>query len=225
MKVVADQDTPTTEEPPCPRRAPSRRRARRLPRESAAAIGHPRRTVPDSRRGCGVCWLLSRKRFVAPTWPGNWTCCGSARACQDSAVRADRMARARRQDDGSLKERFDMAVRKQCKAKGCKASPRCEHPWWFDVMHQGKRYRMPVDAFALVRGATQPVSSKQEAEKVWEPKFIGEIVAGKDPRKPPAPPASAGHDGRRLPRSVLTSATSSPNLCEVSPRFAVALPR
>jgi hypothetical protein len=53
-----------------------------------------------------------------------------------------------------------MAVRKQCKAKGCKASPRCEHPWWFDVMHQGKRYRMPVDAFALVRGATQPVSSK-----------------------------------------------------------------
>jgi integrase len=85
-----------------------------------------------------------------------------------------------------------MAVRKQCKAKGCKSSPRCDHPWWFDVMHQGKRYRMPVDAFALVRGATQPVSSKQEAEKVWEPKFIGEIVAGKDPRKPPAPPTPAG---------------------------------
>jgi hypothetical protein len=37
---------------------------------------------------------------------------------------------------------------------------------------------MPVDAFALVRGATQPVSSKQEAEKVWEPKFIGELVEG-----------------------------------------------
>jgi len=85
-----------------------------------------------------------------------------------------------------------MAVRKQCKAKGCKASPRCDHPWWFDVMHHGKRYRMPVDVFALVRGATQPVSSKQEAEKVWEPKFIGEIVAGKDPRKPPAPPAREG---------------------------------
>ena len=65
-------------------------------------------------------------------------------------------------------------------------------PWWFDVMYQGKRYRMPVDAFALVRGATQPVSSKQEAEKVWEPKFIGEIVAGRDPRMAPAPPASAG---------------------------------
>jgi integrase len=85
-----------------------------------------------------------------------------------------------------------MAVRKQCKGKGCKSSPRCDHPWWFDVMHQGKRYRMPVDAFALVRGATQPVASKQEAEKVWEPKFIGEIVAGKDPRKAPAPPTPEG---------------------------------
>jgi integrase len=51
---------------------------------------------------------------------------------------------------------------------------------------------MPVDAFALKRGATQPVRSKQEAEKVWEPKFIGEIVAGKDPRKAPAPPTAEG---------------------------------
>jgi integrase len=53
-------------------------------------------------------------------------------------------------------------------------------------------YRMPVSAFALVRGAKQPVTSKQEAEKVWEPKFIGEIVAGKDPRKSPAPPTPEG---------------------------------
>ena len=85
-----------------------------------------------------------------------------------------------------------MAVLKQCKSKGCKSSPRCEHPWWFDVMHRGKRYRMPVDAFALVRGATRPVTAKQEAEKVWEPRFIGEIVSGKDPRKAPAPPVPEG---------------------------------
>ncbi len=85
-----------------------------------------------------------------------------------------------------------MAILKQCKSKGCKSSPRCRHPWWFDVMHRGKRYRMPVDAFALLRGATQPVTAKQEAEKVWEPKFIGEIVAGKDPRKTPAPTAQPG---------------------------------
>lgn len=41
---------------------------------------------------------------------------------------------------------------------------------------------MPVDDFALARGATAPVTSKQEAEKVWEPKFIAEVVSGKDPR-------------------------------------------
>ena len=77
-----------------------------------------------------------------------------------------------------------MAVRKPCRSKGCKASPRCEHPWWLDVMHNHRRYRMPVDDFALARGATAPVTSKQEAEKVWEPKFIAEIVSGKDPRVP-----------------------------------------
>ena len=47
-----------------------------------------------------------------------------------------------------------MGVRKICKPKGCRASPRCDHPWWFDIMHDGKRWRMPVDDFALVRGAT-----------------------------------------------------------------------
>lgn len=76
-----------------------------------------------------------------------------------------------------------MGVRKICKPKGCRASPRCEHPWWFDVMHDGKRWRMPVDDFALVRGATEPVTSKQTAERVWLPKFLAEIVAGGDPRR------------------------------------------
>ena len=49
-------------------------------------------------------------------------------------------------------------------------------------MHQGKRWRMPVDDFALARGATEPIVSKHTAEHVWEPKFLGEIVAGRDPR-------------------------------------------
>ena len=78
-----------------------------------------------------------------------------------------------------------MAVRKICKPKGCRGSPRCEHPWWFDVMYAGKRWRMRVDEFALVRGATEPVTSKQTAERVWEPKFLAEIVAGRDPRVQP----------------------------------------
>ena len=49
-----------------------------------------------------------------------------------------------------------MAVRKPCRSRGCKSSPRCEHPWWLDVMHNRERYRMPVDDFALARGATAP---------------------------------------------------------------------
>ena len=75
-----------------------------------------------------------------------------------------------------------MSVRKICKPKGCRGSPRCDHPWWFDVMHGGKRWRMRVDEFALQRGATEPVTSKQAAERIWEPKFLGEIMAGRDPR-------------------------------------------
>src|SRR5687767_5298490 len=39
---------------------------------------------------------------------------------------------------------------------------------------------------------TQPVTSKQAAERVWEPKFVGEIMAGRDPRIPMTKPAPAG---------------------------------
>src|SRR5258708_33380930 len=112
-----------------------------------------------------------------------------------------------------------MAVLKQCKSKGCKSCPRCEHPWWFDVMHRRKRYRMPVDAFALTRGATQPVTSKQEAEKTWAPKFIGEIVAGREPRKPPAPPAQAG-----LTVATVLDSYSHPYGVAESPRTVAAIP-
>lgn len=42
------------------------------------------------------------------------------------------------------------------------------------------------------QGAIKPITSKQEAQKVWEPKLIGEIVAGRDPHKPPAPPVAEG---------------------------------
>ena len=78
-----------------------------------------------------------------------------------------------------------MTVRKICKPKGCRGSPRCDHPWWFDVMCRGKRWRMRVDEFAFARGATESVTSKQTAERVWEPKFVAEIMAGGDPRVTP----------------------------------------
>jgi integrase len=84
-----------------------------------------------------------------------------------------------------------MAVRKICRQKGCRASPRCEHPWWFDVMHDGKRWRMRVDEFALARGAKEPITVKQTAEKLWEPRFLAEIIAGRDPKVPPHVPKAA----------------------------------
>src|ERR1043166_4991802 len=88
-----------------------------------------------------------------------------------------------------------MAVRKPCRSKGCKTSPRCEHPWWLDVMHNRRRCRMPVDDFAFARGATAPVTSKQEAEKLWEPKFIAEIASGIDPRRKPTSTTDAEKPG------------------------------
>ena len=80
-----------------------------------------------------------------------------------------------------------MSARKRCNKKtGCSRSPRCEHPWWLDVTYRKRRYRMNVNEFALARGADHTVVTRQEAEKVWEPLFIAELVAGKDPRRQPA---------------------------------------
>jgi integrase len=59
-------------------------------------------------------------------------------------------------------------------------------------MHAGKRWRIRVDEFAIARGATEPVMSKQTAERVWEPKFLGEIMAGRDPHIPPTKSAPIG---------------------------------
>jgi integrase len=51
---------------------------------------------------------------------------------------------------------------------------------------------MRVDDFALARGATEPVASKQTAEHVWAPKFLAEIVGGKDPRVVPEEKRKSG---------------------------------
>jgi integrase len=58
-------------------------------------------------------------------------------------------------------------------------------------MCRGKRWRMRVDDFAIARGATAPITSKQTAGRVWEPKFVAEIMAGRDPHvAPTAQPAT-----------------------------------
>ena len=91
-----------------------------------------------------------------------------------------------------------MPVRKRCNEDGCERNDhRCDHPWWFDVMHERKRFRMRVDDFAIPRmpeGERRPVRERSEAERRWEPLFIGEIVAGRDPRSGPqsGKPKAAG---------------------------------
>jgi hypothetical protein len=58
-------------------------------------------------------------------------------------------------------------------------------------MHEGKRWRMNVDLFAMARGATERIEAKQTAERIWEPKFVSEIVSGRDPHVPPNVPKTA----------------------------------
>jgi len=48
-----------------------------------------------------------------------------------------------------------------------------------------------VDDFVLARGATEPITSKQNAAHVWEPKFLVEIMAGRDPHVAPSVPKPA----------------------------------
>ena len=72
-------------------------------------------------------------------------------------------------------------VFKQCRYKGCRSSPRCDHPWWMSFSKRGRRYRMNVDDFAK-----KPVPTKTEAEEVWLPKFITEIREGRDPTELPS---------------------------------------
>ena len=75
-----------------------------------------------------------------------------------------------------------MAVLKQCKSKGCKASPRCEHPWWFDLMHKGRRYRMPVDAGHQISGRRMVVVSDPTREPEAEEEAASETVTARDQR-------------------------------------------
>ena len=74
-----------------------------------------------------------------------------------------------------------MVVRKIC-GQGLPSEPTMRAS--VVVRRDARRQAMAtrVDDFALARGATEPIASKQTAEHVWEPKFFGEIIAGRDPR-------------------------------------------
>jgi hypothetical protein len=79
-----------------------------------------------------------------------------------------------------------MAVRRRCKYRRCKARRGCLEHLQFDVKYRGTRFRMAVNEFAIpwmAPGKQRPVQSMEEARD-WERTYIGEIKAGRDPRRP-----------------------------------------
>ena len=81
-----------------------------------------------------------------------------------------------------------MTIRRRCTERSCKNGRRCLEHLRFDVMWRGKRYRMPVNEYAIPRmepGRQRPIQSMEEARD-WERLFIGEIKAGRDPERAPS---------------------------------------
>jgi hypothetical protein len=83
-----------------------------------------------------------------------------------------------------------MTIRRRCTDRNCKNGRRCLEHLRFDVSWQGKRYRMPVNEYAIPRmeaGKQRPIESMEEARD-WERRFVGEVKAGLDPYTPPHQP-------------------------------------
>jgi integrase len=81
-----------------------------------------------------------------------------------------------------------MAILRRCRGS-CSHPKRCLEHLWFDVMHDGTRYRVAANEFAIPRmpaDRQRPIESMEEA-RAWERRFIGEIEAGLDPRRPRRP--------------------------------------
>ena len=79
-----------------------------------------------------------------------------------------------------------MSIRRRCTESSCKTGRRCLEHLRFDVMWRGKRFRLPVNEYAIPRmepGRQRPIQSMEEARD-WERRFIGEIKAGLDPTRP-----------------------------------------
>jgi integrase len=79
-----------------------------------------------------------------------------------------------------------MAIWRRCSKRTCANPRRCLEHLWFDVTYQGTRFRVPVNEFAIPRmdpDKQRPIQSLEEARD-WERAFIGEIKAGRDPRRP-----------------------------------------
>src|SRR5258708_21613629 len=82
-----------------------------------------------------------------------------------------------------------MTIRRRCTGK-CKTGRRCLEHLRFDMTWRCKRYRVPVNEYAIPRmepGKQRPIQSMEEARD-WERRFIGEVKAGLDPQRAPNPP-------------------------------------
>ena len=112
-----------------------------------------------------------------------------------------------------------MAIWRRCSKRTCSNPRRCLEHLWFDVTYRGSRFRVPVNEFAIPRmdpNKQRPVASLEEARD-WERVFIGEIKAGRDPRRPrpvqkssdSAPKDVAGFLDAYVERSVEPAALKS----------------
>lgn len=91
-----------------------------------------------------------------------------------------------------------MTIRRRCTERNCKNGRKCLEHLRFDVMFRGKRYRIPANEFAILRmepGKQREIQSMEEARD-WERLFIGEIKAGRNPRRPSARSIQAGSELR-----------------------------
>ena len=104
-----------------------------------------------------------------------------------------------------------MTIRRRCTERKCKNGRRCLEHLRFDVMWRGKRYRMPANEFAIPRmepGKQRPIQSMEEARD-WERLFIGEIKAGRDPRRPPSRTIAGRHASSTTSRRSSTPTWSA----------------
>ncbi len=79
-----------------------------------------------------------------------------------------------------------MAIWRRCSKGTCANPRRCLEHLWFDVTYRGTRLRVAANEFAIPRmdpDKQRPIQSLEEARD-WERVFIGEIKAGRDPRRP-----------------------------------------
>src|SRR5712691_5758036 len=79
-----------------------------------------------------------------------------------------------------------MAIWRRCSKRTCTNPRRCLEHLWFDVTYRGTRFRVAVNEFAIPRmdpNKQRPIASLEEVRD-WERVFIGEIKAGRDPRRP-----------------------------------------